>query len=200
MAHPRERPETIAAINRRDPAVLEQVARDHLPALLRAARAAGLGDDDAYDAVQDALLVFVQRAADFDGRAPVVSWLLGILYRKVQERRRSRGREEAASENNDGFGERFDREGMWIRPPRTPEEYTAGTQAMAWLTECMEGLNDRRRVAFVLREVEQLETAEICKILDVSANTLGVLLFRARNALRDCMETKGIHGVDDVAM
>ena len=71
---------------------------------------------------------------------------------------------------------------------------------MRWLTECLDLLADRRRLAFTLREVEQLETAEICKILDVSPNTLGVLLFRARNELRECMETKGLRGADDVAM
>ena len=71
---------------------------------------------------------------------------------------------------------------------------------MTWLADCLEQLPDRRRLAFVLREVEQLDTLEICKILDMSPNTLGVLLFRARNALRECMEHKGLHGVSDVEM
>ena len=55
---------------------------------------------------------------------------------------------------------------------------------------------DRWWLDSTLREVEQLETAQICKILDVSTNTLGVLLFRARNALRDRKET----GAADVEM
>jgi RNA polymerase sigma-70 factor (ECF subfamily) len=195
-----EPPEVVAAINRRDAHTLEGIARAALPVLLRAARAAGLSLDDAYDAAQDALLVFIERAADFDGRAPVLNWLLGILYRKVRERRRSALREEPTSQTDDAFERRFDAAGMWIRPPLSPEAYTAGEQAMAWLADCMDGLNDRRRLAFVLREVEQLETEEICKILEVTPNTLGVLLFRARNALRDCMETKGIRGAGDVEM
>lgn len=194
-----EPPDAVAAIGRRDPATLDHVAKTHLPALLRAARAAGLGEDDAWDTVQDALLVFVQRAEAYDGRAPVLNWLLGILYKKLQERRRSLGREEPASDG-DSFDARFDADGMWMRPPRSPEEYTAGRQAMAWLAGCMDQLGDRRRLAFVLREVEQLETPEICKILDVSANTLGVLLFRARNALRECLESKGMRGTSDVEM
>ena len=168
--------------------------------MLRAARAGGLATDDAYDAVQDALLVFIQRAEDFDGRAPVLSWLLGILYRKVQERRRTIGREEREADRDEAFEERFDSHGMWVRPPRSPDEYAAGEQAMSWLAECLGRLSDRRRVAFELREVEQLATPEICKILEVSPNTLGVLLFRARNALRECMETKGIRGASDVEM
>lgn len=195
-----EPPDDVAAITRRDPATLERIARAHLPSLLRAARAAGLSEDDACDAVQDALLVFVQRAAEFDGRAPVGSWLLGILYKKAHERRRSLAREEPLTDADDPLDGRFDSEGMWIRPPRSPEEYTAGEQAMTWLADCMDRLPDRRRLAFVLREVEQLETGEICKILETSPNTLGVLLFRARNALRACMESKGLRGSSDVAM
>ncbi len=190
----------VAAIRRRDPATLERIARTHLPLLLRAARAAGAVEANAHDAVQDALLVFVRRAEDFDGRAPVESWLLGILYRTLRSQRRQLAREEPLSQLDDTFEARFDRRGMWVRPPESPDRYSASAQAMAWLRNCLEELNDRRRLAFVLREVEQLETDEICKILEITPNSLGVLLFRARNALRDCMEAKGIRGANDVAM
>ena len=46
-------------------------------------------------------------------------------------------------------------------------------------------------MAFVLRELEGLTTEEICKILDVNRTNLGVLLYRSRNRLRECLETKG---------
>ncbi|MEP7383429.1 MAG: sigma-70 family RNA polymerase sigma factor [Gemmatimonadota bacterium] len=200
MGKTRELPEVVAAINRRDPAALERIARTHLPALLRCARAAGTSDADAYDVVQDALLVFVRRAADFDGRVPVAQWLIGIVYRTVQARRRVSAREETPSHASDPFDERFDGEGMWSRPPQSPESYTASAQAMTWLNDCLDKLSDRRRLAFVMREVDQMETNEICNILGTTANTLGVLLFRARNALRECLESKGIRGSSDVEM
>ena len=62
----------------------------------------------------------------------------------------------------------------------------------------MESLPDRYRVAFTLREAEGFETGEVCKILDVSANSLGVILFRARNRMRECLEAKGVRGASDV--
>lgn len=71
---------------------------------------------------------------------------------------------------------------------------------MAWLSDCMEALSERRRIAFVMREIEQMGVAEICKILELSPNNLGVLLFRARNSLRECMESKGVRGSADVAL
>jgi RNA polymerase sigma-70 factor (ECF subfamily) len=47
-------------------------------------------------------------------------------------------------------------------------------------------------MAFVLREIEGMETADICRILEVSDTNVGVLLYRVRNRLRECLETKGV--------
>jgi RNA polymerase sigma-70 factor, ECF subfamily len=195
-----EPPERIDAIRRRDPAVLEEVARQYLVPLRRAAAAAGLSGDQVWDVVQDALLVFVRRAHEYDGRATVKAWLFGILYRKIMEFRRESSREEAVEDVDEVFESRFATNGRWSRPPRSADEYTMGNQAMAWLEDCLGRLPERRRLAFTLREVEQMETDEVCKILEVSVNNLGVLLFRARNALRECLESKGIHGSADVAV
>ena len=47
-------------------------------------------------------------------------------------------------------------------------------------------------MAFILREVEGLATDEIRKILEVTRTNPGVLLYRARNRLRECLEARGI--------
>ncbi len=49
-------------------------------------------------------------------------------------------------------------------------------------------------MAFILREVQEFESKEICKILEVTVTNLGVLLYRARNRLRECLEAKGVRG------
>lgn len=188
------------AIRRRDPAALEAVARENVGPLVRAARAAGLGDADAYDTVQEALLVFVEKADRYDGRASVRTWLFGILFNKIAERRRAVAREEATDDIEAVVNARFSARGQWIKPPRTPEAELAAGQAMKMLEECLEQLPERRRAAFVLREVEQLDVEEVCNVLEVSRNNLGVLLFRARNALRECLESKGMEGSADVTL
>lgn len=68
------------------------------------------------------------------------------------------------------------------------------------LQSCLDRVPDRQRLAFVLREVEGFETDEICNILEISANNLGVLLYRARNRLRECLEAKGMEGSGDATM
>lgn len=191
---------TTDSIRSRDPAALEGVARENIGPLLRGARAAGLSGADADDVVQEALLVFVQKADRYDGRASVRTWLFGILFNKIAERRRAVAREETVDDIDAVVDARFDARGQWIKPPRSPEAELAAGQAMKMLEECLDQLPERRRVAFVLREVEQLEVDEVCNVLDVSRNNLGVLLFRARNALRECLESKGIEGSADVAL
>lgn len=200
MITPREPPQRFDAIRRRDPAALEAVARENIGPLLRGARAAGLSGGDAYDAVQEALLVFVEKADRYDGRASVRTWLFGILFNKIAERRRAVAREEAVDDIDAVVNARFDARGQWIKPPRSPDAELAAGQAMTMLEECLDQLPERRRAAFVLREVEQLDVDEVCNVLEVSRNNLGVLLFRARNALRECLESKGIEGSADVAL
>lgn len=195
-----EHPDIIKGVQAGDANTLETVIRDCLPALLRTARASGLSVDRAEDAVQASLVVFVQRAGDFDGRARVCTWIHGILWRKIWEERRG-VRRDGEHENIDVLvGRRFNAEGSWSRPPQGPAEALLRGEFRRELHECLRGLPDRHRVAFTLREVEGFETEEICNILDVSANNLGVILFRARNKLRECLESRGYEGSSDAAV
>jgi RNA polymerase sigma-70 factor (ECF subfamily) len=190
----------VAAIRRGDPAAIDAAVRECLPGLMRTAMAAGLSRDRAEDAVQGSLLVFVQRAAEFDGRARACTWLHGILLRKVWEERRGARREAQKDDIDDVVERRFDADGTWVRPPRGPEAALARGELRRELGVCLEALPERQRVAFTLREVEGFSTAEVCNILDVSANNLGVLLFRARNRLRECLEAKGFEGSADAPL
>ena len=80
--------------------------------------------------------------------------------------------------------------GMWNSVPRGPEEQAADGELREWLKRCAEGLTVDQRAAFHLKAVEGRTTAEVCKIVGVSSTNLGVLLFRARNKLRECLEKK----------
>ncbi len=79
---------------------------------------------------------------------------------------------------------------MWRNPPQPIALY--GAELRRFIEECLESLPTPQRMAFVLREIEEMETPEICKILEVSRTNLGVLLYRGRNRLRECLEAKGV--------
>lgn len=192
-----ESPERTAGIRGRDPATLDQVIREALPGLLRAARAAGLPAEQAEDAAHAAILVFLQRAEAFDGRARASTWLFGILANKVAEARRTATREEGVDDIDQVFEARFDAAGSWSRPPVGALESFAREDARRLITACLDGVPERQRRALVLRDVDEVDTDAVCKILAVSPNNLGVLLFRARARMRECLETSGVRGSAD---
>lgn len=192
-----EDPTVTDGIRSGDPDVLQSVVRQHLPILLRAARRSGLPIDRAEDAVQETMLTFLKRAPEFDGRARVRTWLFGILLKKIARGFEGTRRAGAEEDIDQVVEARFTADGRWARPPRGPDAGADRERVRAWLAECLEDLPDRRRLAFLLRDVEEMPTDEVCAVLDVTPNNLGVLLFRARNGLRECLEGKGLRGRHD---
>ena len=183
-------PGLAAAIRDRDPAAVREVARTYLPQILRAAAGAGLEGQLAEDVAQSTFLTFLETAHKFEGRSRVRTWLFGILYRKVAEARRKASREQATEDIDTVFEQQFDATGSWIRPPRPADSELYASEVRREIDGCLETVPTKQRMAFLLREVEELDTKEICKILDVTRTNLGVLLHRARMRLRECLERK----------
>lgn len=170
------------------------VVHTYLPQILRAARGAGLAPEDAEDVAQSTFETFMEVAHRFEGRSQVRTFLFGILYKKVAEARRKSGKAQRFDSIDDVVEGRFDANGGWQRPPRPIDLQLQDAEARDSIEDCLEGVPMQQRMAFVLREVEGLDSAEICKILDVSRTNLGVLMYRARNRLRECLEEKGFRG------
>lgn len=184
-------------VRERDPEALEEVARAYLGQIFRAARGAGLDVADAEDVTQATFKTFVERAGDFEGRSRVRTWLFGILYRKIGEARRKTRRSVDVDDIDEVMESRFRPDGTWLRPPRSADGELRDREIRERLEGCLEALPDRQKSAFLLREVDGFGTEEICKILDVTVTNLGVLFFRARNRLRECLEVGGHGGEQD---
>jgi RNA polymerase sigma-70 factor (ECF subfamily) len=150
----------------------------------------GLAKADAEEAVQDAFLDFLEALERFEGRSTLKTFLFGVLFHKCSERRRKARREEAVDDVEAAFDARFGYLGIWNGMPKGPEEEAVDGELRDWLKRCSEGLSDDQRAAFHLKVVEGIATEAACKMLGVSATNLGVLMFRARNKLRECLEKK----------
>ena len=68
--------------------------------------------------------------------------------------------------------------------PSGPEDQAAARELGGFLEHALDDLPDIYRSVFVLREVEELSTAEAAACLDVSEELIKVRLHRARAALR----------------
>ncbi len=181
-------------IRQRDPEALEAVTSAYLPQILRAARGAGLDPQRAEDLAQSTFTTFIEAAPRFEGRSHVRTWLFGILYKKIAEARRDEKRAGQLEDIDEVVEKRFAPDGKWAQPPRPVDARLYDAEIRGGIEECLEGLPTKQRMAFILREVQELESKEVCKILEVTVTNLGVLLYRARNRLRECLEAKGVRG------
>lgn len=185
-------PEFVARIQARQPDALEAVARAYLDQIFRAARGSGLDEQRAEDVTQATFTTFVETAHRFEGRSHVRTWLFGILYHKIAESRRERQRDDRQDDIDETVESRFDTQGGWARPPRAADLELEEDEIRERIEYCLETVPTRQRLAFVLKEVEGMNGREICNVLDVTITNLGVLLYRVRNRLRECLEKLGV--------
>ena len=181
----------IERLRGRDEPTLLAIVEEHARPLYRAARGMGFRDHEAEDLAQEVLTTFIQTLDRFEGRSQVKTWLFGILHHKVHERRRALARESSTDSIDDTFESRFDADGNWVRPPIDLERLVASKQIGQAIRGCIETLPDSQREVFLLREFEELDTQEICKILGRTVTHVGVLFHRARAQLRECLEAHG---------
>ncbi len=187
-------PDFPTRIREGDPEAIQIVVRMYLQQVLRAARAAGLEPQHAEDVTQATFTTLIETASRFEGRSHVRTWLFGILYKKVAEARRAVGRISQMDQIDAVVEPRFKPGGSWMQPPRPADGKVWDAQVREGIEACLDEVPSQQRMAFILREVEGLATPEICKILEVTRTNLGVLLYRVRNRLRECLEAKGIRG------
>jgi RNA polymerase sigma-70 factor (ECF subfamily) len=93
---------------------------------------------------------------------------------------------------DEAMDQRFDLDGSWSQPRPAADTRPYAREIREHLATCLHGLSDQQRQAFLLREVHGFATKEICKILEVTTTNLGVMLFRARNRLRECLAAAGV--------
>jgi len=184
----------LTLLRQRDESTLQRLVQSYLPQIYRAARGAGLNVQDAEDVAQNTFVTFMEKIDTFEGRSHVRTWLFGILYRKVSETRRSTQQDERAEDIDDVMESRFKTNGFWAQPPRATDGTLYDEEVREHLDDCLDGVSTEQRLAFILREVDELESEEICETLSVSRSNLGVLLYRGRNKLRECLERRNIKG------
>ncbi len=170
----------------------------HCDALFRYALLRTRDAELAEEMVQECLLAALKARSAFAGKSSERTWLIGILKRKLidharrKERERSQG--DNASQQTGEFIEAmvFDRRGFWKEAPARwggdPRRQAQAREFRAVFDRCIETLPSPLAEAFLLREVDQLESKEICEVLDLSPTNLWTRLHRARLALRACLE------------
>ncbi len=147
----------------------------------------------AEDLVQETMLAALRSAPSFKGQSSERTWLVGILKHKLLDHLRRAPREQASEDLGERLEESFfDDRGRWkVHPARwtvDPHEALRQDDFRLVLERCLEEAPERLARVFVLRELDELESDELCKIMGVSSTNLWVMLHRARLKLRRCLE------------
>ena len=158
----------------------------------------------AEDLVQETFLAALRGLAGFGGRSTERTWLTSILKRKIIDFFRRKGRERATQEmpiEGNAAKPDFDDAGWWQNLPASwgnnPGAALEEREFLEAFQNCLGKMPNRLAAAFTLREMEGLSTEELTQQMETTPGNMGVLLHRARLALRRCLEVNWFHAKTD---
>jgi RNA polymerase sigma-70 factor (ECF subfamily) len=184
--------ELLAQLRSGDEAAFAGLVRRESGKLLAVARRIVRSEEEAQDAVQDALLSAFQHLDRFEGEARLSTWLHRITVNAALMRLRSkkRRREDALEELLPGFAE----DGHHAAPVSTlregAEDEIASAELSAIVRAAIDELPEGYRTVLILRDIEEMDTAEAAAALGIGSDACKMRLHRARQALRTLLEQR----------
>lgn len=155
----------------------------------------------AQEVVQDTWLAVLTGLRSFEGRSGLKTWIFSILTNRAKTRgqRDKRSVPFSALSSRDPQAEpavsssRFTPSGSWSAPPEqwdedTPERLLLRGETRTLIDQAIAGLPPGQRAVVTLRDVEGLDSAEVCNILEIGETNQRVLLHRARARIRTALE------------
>jgi RNA polymerase sigma-70 factor, ECF subfamily len=143
---------------------------------------------DAMDAVQDTFLQVFRRLGSFRGESRFGTWLYRIATNAALMHNRVRARQR--SESLDAYLPGFDAAGVHLGTPADLQSAASvdeivdrrllAEKAMA----AIERLPEANRVAFVLRDLEEMSTSDVADMLGIEPAAVRQRVHRARLMLR----------------
>ena len=152
--------------------------------------------EEAEDAVQDTFLAALNNTAAFESKSSIKTWLTSILKHKCIDRLRAHcsKRKYVASED---LSDLFLEDGHWqphLVPSKNwgsdPEGDVERRKILRFVNDCMSLMHAQHRLLLLLTEVEGISREEVCNKTSLTPTNVAVILFRARTALRKCVDQK----------
>lgn len=184
--HQRQENAQVEALKSGEALAWKELLVRHGPGLLGFATRM-LGDRaTAEEIVQDSLVNIYHTIDRFEGRCSIKSWLFRAVYNNAVDEIRRRKRYVDVGE--EGLENYFNQAGRWINDCPGWDGIAAkqmdDKRLLNRVREQMDKLPHAHREILLLKEVEGLDTAEICAALNISTGNLRIRLHRARTALR----------------
>ena len=164
-------------------------------------------EEVAEDLVQDTFFSALKARDTFLSNASEKTWLISILKRKIIDYYRKKSTQNELSildkpiENEDGGSSSADH---FFDNTMSVEHWSAAGAPQRWkkdfetsvesdqfydiLKKCISKMPEKTAAAFTLRNIDDMDTEEICKELNISASNFWVMMHRAKLMMRECME------------
>jgi RNA polymerase sigma-70 factor, ECF subfamily len=153
----------------------------------------------AEEVVQDAWLTMLRSLDRFERRSSLRTWVLGIVVNCARSRARAERRSVPRSSDPTPVVDpiRFLPANHprwphhWAAEPaawRTPEADLLAAETRKVLHDAIDALPSAQREVIVLRDIEGLQSTEVCNILAITDSHQRVLLHRARSRVRNALE------------
>jgi RNA polymerase sigma-70 factor (ECF subfamily) len=169
----------LAALRAGDFQALDEVVREHQGVVYAYLRARLLEPADAEDLAQETFLRCCDGSVEFERAAGLRSWLIGIARNVLREHLRGQSK----------------REQLWGElclevDSLTPRDEQAAETALDHLPDCLESLGQSAREALDMRYGGERSFTDIGRHLHRSEGAVKLLMFRARQALKNCLDHK----------
>ncbi len=171
----------VARVVAGDIASFEVLMRRHNQRLYRIGRAILRNDADAEDLMQESYIRAYQNLSKFEGRAKFSTWLSRIAVNEALARKRSLARREEIEPMVDP---QSDRAKNFPERSASPEQQVSAKEMRGLLEDAIDSLPDQYRTVIMLRDIQEMETAETAETLDITEQNVKTRLHRARALLR----------------
>jgi RNA polymerase sigma-70 factor (ECF subfamily) len=172
--------EVVRRVRDGETALYEIIMRRYNQRLYRVARAILHSDVEAEDVMQDAYVRAYQHLEQYSGRAPFGAWLTKIAVNEALARLRSRGR---IQELEAMFNGQDDAPAL-MSNMKSPEQQVSSRETNQLLEEAILALPGTYRAVLMMRDVEEMTTADTAAALELTEENVKVRLHRARALLR----------------
>lgn len=165
------------------PPDLAAVFRAHHDAVWRGLWSFGVPRTAIDDATQDVFVVVHRRLADYDGRAPIRRWVLGIA-RKVALKYRERAAKQLARM------QALDGDAPAANDAPVAEDALARREASAFVGRFLDKLPVPQRSVFVLVDIDGMSAVEAADVLGINVNTVYSRLRVARQRFDEAVRRR----------
>jgi RNA polymerase sigma-70 factor (ECF subfamily) len=142
--------------------------------------------DAAADATQEAFISAYTHLSHFRGGS-FKSWLMRIVTNACYDEMRRRKRRPVVSLDDMADGAEL----QLISPAESLESAAQRSALSRIIQDCLDGLPDEQRLVTVLCDIQSYDYQEIAAVTQVSLGTVKSRISRARQRLRDCLQSAG---------